>query len=103
MKAASRRVVERNRNRKQGQSQVWNISETEQMTDECDRGIEEQIPGNTLYNQSMSPEYLSGGQSSTLVRQQIKKHRVFFQYNGQVTTTSYIQINIYILSVVGYS
>lgn len=34
MKAARRRVVERNRNRKQGQGQVWNISETEQMTDD---------------------------------------------------------------------
>lgn len=41
MKAARRRVVERNRNRKQGQGQVWNISETEQMTDECDRGMKE--------------------------------------------------------------
>lgn len=68
MKAARRRVVERNRNRKQGQGQVWNISETEQMTDECDRGMKEQIPGNVFYNQNVSPEYLSGGQSSALVR-----------------------------------
>lgn len=46
MKAASKRVVERERNRKQGQGQVWNISETEQMTDECDREcLEEYIPG----------------------------------------------------------
>lgn len=58
VKAASRKVIERNRNRKQGQGQAWNISETQQMTDEGDRGLKEQIPGNLFYNQTMSPEYL---------------------------------------------
>lgn len=58
MKAASRKVIERNRNRKQGQGQVWSISESQQMTDESDRGMKEQIPGSLFYNYNMNPEYL---------------------------------------------
>lgn len=45
MKAASRKVIERNRNRKQGQGEVWNISETQKMTDEFNRSMKEQISG----------------------------------------------------------